>query len=446
MVLADLFSRKRESHESSEAEGEDVSPVSADLAGNEAIRAKQRLLLAGAAGIGLVASSFWIFGADEKKPDVEAESGERIDVSTKDLVNRNLSQQEWMAMSENQFQAQENQLKAVGGQQRRMDQLAAQVEALKAQNQAMQSDGQRVLTAYQAENEQLKRQISDRRITPPPTPGPSALYGANGPQSYQRPDGPAGTGTQRTAEALPRGNEVKMVSFTSSDTGTASKIVKGSTVYTDSPNYLPPNSFARARVIVGVDASAGVNSQTDPLPVVLRITGPARSVFANGKLLTTRIEGCLVNGAARGDLSAEKVYVKLQKMTCPQPGGRYAVSEVKGFIAFGGKTGVRGRVVSREGSLVTQAFMAGLVGGFGRGFSANANSVFQGTNISTNGKRDNLSTGDILEGGLGEGVAQTGDMVSKYLIERAEQYQPVIEMPTGIDVEIIFLEGVYVRN
>jgi conjugal transfer pilus assembly protein TraB len=218
-----------------------------------------------------------------------------------------------------------------------------------------------------------------------------------------------------------------MVSFAGGDESTASKVERGNTVYTDSPNYLPPNSFARARVIVGVDASAGVNSQTDPLPVVLRVTGPARSVFANGKLLTTKIEGCLVNGAARGDLSSEKVYVKLQKMTCPQPGGRYAVSEVKGFIAFAGKTGVRGRVVSREGSLVS-------------------NSIFQGTNISTDGKRPKLSTGDILEGGIGEGVAQTGDMVSKYLIERAEQYQPVIEMPTGIDVEIVFLEGVYVRN
>jgi conjugal transfer pilus assembly protein TraB len=38
-------------------------------------------------------------------------------------------------------------------------------------------------------------------------------------------------------------------------------------VVEDSPDYLPPN--APARVIVGVDASAGVASQTDPLPVVL---------------------------------------------------------------------------------------------------------------------------------------------------------------------------------
>src|SRR3546814_16201593 len=74
-------------------------------------------------------------------------------------------------------------------------------------------------------------------------------------------------------------------------TGNATRVAKGNTTYTDSINYLPPNSFARARVIVGVDASAGVNSQTDPLPVVLRVTGPARSVYQNGRLLTTRIEG-----------------------------------------------------------------------------------------------------------------------------------------------------------
>ncbi len=179
---------------------------------------------------------------------------------------------------------------------------------------------------------------------------------------------------------------------------------------------------------------------------MLRITGPARSVYENGRLLTTNIAGCLVNGAARADLSSEKVYVKLQRMTCPQPGGRYAVSDVKGFIAFGGKTGVRGRVVSREGALVGQAFLAGLAGGFGRGFSANTSSLMTGTNVSVNGQRPKLGAGEILEGGLGEGVATSADMVSKYLIERADQYQPVIEMPTGIDVEIVFLEGVFISG
>ena len=47
---------------------------------------------------------------------------------------------------------------------------------------------------------------------------------------------------------------------------------------------------------------------------------------------------------------------------------------------------------------------------------------------------------------LGQGVGDAADSVSKYLIERAEQYQPVVEMPTGIEVEIVFLDGVYVRS
>jgi conjugal transfer pilus assembly protein TraB len=441
MALTDIFKRDRKPLDGQEGEG--VSPVGDELSGNEAVRRKQRLLLVGVAGAGLLASSFWIFSGEESSGKGETDKPTEVEVSTKDMVNRNLSQQEWMALSENRFQAAENQLKVVNGQSERMEALSAQVEALKGQNMAMRSDGQRVVSAYQSENEQLRRQINERAAAPPPpAPGPSAMYGPRGPQVYQRPeDMPA----DKNGPPIGHPSEVKLVNFSTADTSTASKISKGNTVYTDSPNYLPPNSFASARVIVGVDASAGVNSQSDPLPVVLRITGPARSVLQNGKLLTTKVQGCLVNGAARGDLSSEKVYVKLQKMTCPQPGGRYAVSEVKGFLAFGGKTGVRGRVVSREGGLVTQAFIAGLFGGFGRGFSANANSVFQGTTI-TNGKRDKLSAGELLEGGFGEGAAQTGDMVSKYLIERAEQYQPVIEMPTGIDVEIVFLEGVYVRN
>jgi conjugal transfer pilus assembly protein TraB len=440
MALSDILRRKRLPLDGSDEAG--VSPVAGDLTANDDVRKRQRLLLAGVAGVGLVASSFWIFSGDGKKSGAAGDEPAKVEVSTKDMVNKNLNQQEWMALSENQMQSVENQLKSVNGQQQRLDQLSQQVELLKGENQAMRADGARVLSAYQQENDQLRQQVASSRAAPAPAPGPAAMYGPGGVQSYQRPDGAAAS---RAAPAT-SGAEVKMVSFQTADTGTATRIAKGTTTYSDSINYLPPNSFASAKVIVGVDASAGVNSQTDPLPVVLRVTGPARSVYQNGRLLTTKIEGCLINGAARGELSSEKVYVKLQKMTCPQPGGRYAVSEVKGFIAFAGKTGVRGRVVSREGSLVTQAFLAGLAGGFGRGFSANATSFLTQPNVTVNGQREKLGIGDIAQGGLGEGVAQSADMVSKYLIERAEQYQPVIEMPTGIDVEIVFLEGVYVRN
>ena len=443
MALRDLLSRSR-SKLDEPAEGRGPSPVDG-LTANEATRKRQRLLLAGAGGVGLVISSLWIFGGDGEKSEDANGNSSTVKVQTDDLMNRNLSQQEWMAMSENQFRGQENQLKGLNSQAARVDQLGQQLEALKAQNQAMQADGARVLGAYQAENERLRREVADRQAAPP-APGPSAMYGPNGTQAYEKPDDGAAAQGGRPG-AVGGLAEVKTVSFQTAEGGTASKVAKGNTVYADSPNYLPPNSFASAKVIVGVDASAGVSGQADPLPVVLRVTGPARSVYANGKLLTTKIEGCLVNGAARGDLSSEKVYVKLQKMTCPQPGGRYAVAEVKGFIAFGGKTGVRGRVVSREGSLAMQAFLAGLVSGGGNALNTAFNAPL--ATISSDGNGDinhTPSLGNVGLRALGGGAAESGKDVSKYLIERAEQYQPVIEMPTGIDVEIVFLEGVYVRN
>ena len=447
MGLFDRFSRKRPPLDGADSGQDDgVSPVgSSELSGNSETLSRQKLKLWGGVGAAAVAASFFIFSGESRKTTNDPDKAENVPVvSTKDMMNRNLSEQEWMALSENRFQSQENQLKSVDGTNAKVTQLAAQLDQMRAQNQAMSADGQRVLSAYQSENEQLRRQVNDKASAPvAPPPGPAAMYGPGGTALYQRPDAGPGPGASAPPVQM---SEVKMVTFGGADTGTASKVAKGSTVYTDSPNYLPPNSFATAKVIVGVDATTGVNSQTDPLPVVLRITGPARSVLQNGKLLTTKIQGCLINGAARGELSSEKVYIKLQKMTCPQPGGRYAVSEVKGFIAFGGKTGVRGRVVSREGSLVSQAFIAGLVGGIGKGFAANSNSFLQQPNVTVNGRRQPLGVGDIAQGGIGNGIGEAGDMVSKYLIERAEQYQPVIEMPTGVDVEIVFLEGVYVRN
>lgn len=212
-----------------------------------------------------------------------------------------------MARSENHNQSVDNQLRTVNGQSAQLASMQKELDQVRGANTSMASDGQRVLSAYQTENERLKSQVSAAQSAPPPLAGPASLYGRGSLPSYQamapaNPIVPA-------APALPR--EVKTVSFNSGALGNATRAERGTTVFSDSPDYLPANSFATARVIVGVDASAGVASQSDPLPVVLRITGPARSVADNGRVLTTKIQGCLVNGAARGDLSSEKVYVKL---------------------------------------------------------------------------------------------------------------------------------------
>jgi conjugal transfer pilus assembly protein TraB len=429
------------------------SDPAGDLASLNARTAKRQKMLFGTIGIVLVLGAGWFVLGGEDATSEKDTGAQTID--TAGLVNRDLADREFVTIYGNRLDAVTREQKALREAALPRKEVEDQLAALKAENAAMRSDGQAAIDAISAENAELKSQLAAQAAAPPaPTPPPPAYgpqagsYDARGrpPRGSER----TGTSSSGGGGALPGPGEVKLLNFASEKTGAAGIRAQRPEVpplvVEDSPEYLPPNSYAPARVIVGVDASAGVTSQTDPLPVVLRITGPARSVVQNGKVLTTRITGCVVNGAARGDLSSEKVYVKLARMTCDQPGGRVAVSEVKGFISFAGKSGVRGRVVSREGSLVSQALLAGIVGGFGRGFAANANSVFSGITSNADGTRSKLSGGDILGGGLGQGAADTADTVSKYLIERAEQYQPVVEMPTGIDVEIVFLDGVYVRT
>lgn len=427
-------------------QAEPASP--SEVAGLNARTARrQRVLLGGIAAVVLIGGSWFILGGDDDGASDDPQAAQTID--TAGLVNRDLSQREFVASYGNRLDAVTREQKALRESAVPRSEVEAQLAALKAENQAMRVDGQAAIDAISAENADLKSRLAAQAAAPAPATPPPA-YGPQAGSYDARGTTPPTTAAGGGEAMIPSPGEVKLLSFTSEKAGAtglrAARPEAPPVVVEDSPDYLPPNSYAPARVIVGVDASAGVASQTDPLPVVLRITGPARSVMQNGKVLTTRIQGCVVNGAARGDLSSEKVYVKLARMTCDQPGGRVAVSEVKGFISFAGKSGVRGRVVSREGSLVSQALLAGIIGGFGRGFSANANSLFSGVTTNPDGTRGQLSAGDIVTGGLGQGAADAADTVSKYLIERAEQYQPVVEMPTGIDVEIVFLDGVYVRN
>jgi len=427
-------------------------PPSLSLAALNARTAKRQQMLLGTVGALLLGGASWfIFGGDGETDSDKTAAAQEID--TTGLVNRNLSHKEFVASYGNRLDAIAREQKAMKEAALPREDVEAQMAALKAENQAMRVDGQAAIDAVSAENAALKGQLAAQAAVPPPPPVPAYGPQAGGYDARGRAGNVAGTGGQALsgpdAGAMLVPGEVKLLSFGSDKAAGGLKASRPDLpplLVEDSPDYLPPNSYAPATVIVGVDASAGVSSQSDPLPVVLRITGPARSVMQNGRVLTTRLTGCVVNGSARGDLSSEKVYVKLAKMTCDQPGGRVAVSEVKGFISFAGKSGVRGRVVSREGSLVSQALLAGIIGGFGRGFSANANSVFSGVTTNADGSRSKLSAGDILGGGLGHGAGDAADTVSKYLIERAEQYQPVVEMPTGISVDIVFLDGVYVRN
>ena len=205
-------------------------------------------------------------------------------------------------------------------------------------------------------------------------------------------------------------------------------------------HWLPAGSHADAVVLAGVDASAGVSSQGDPRPVLLRLTSRARSAAEDGEALEADVAGCTLTGAAYGDLSSEKVYVRLRTLTCAGPEPETVIeTEVAGFVAGSGKAGVRGPVVSREGALVEKAFLAGLVSGAGE---SAANLLQPGAGSpGGDGAAGGASLMDVGRAGLGAGAGSAGRRVADYLIRRAEQYQPVIQLQTGTRVTVVFMEG-----
>jgi conjugal transfer pilus assembly protein TraB len=279
-----------------------------------------------------------------------------------------------------------------------------------------------------------------RANAPGPRPdalGPDAAVGAAAPTEFAN-RAPPGAPTSSGPSGAARAAKTNAAYFTS-------KLETYATA-----DFVPPNAYAAAEVLVGVDSATSVNSAADPKPVLLRLTGDAVSVGADGRHQHTDLRGCLVNGAAYGELSSEKVYVKLQRITCPADDKSFSVATVEGYVSQKGKAGVRGVVVERAGGLTARAAVAGTLQGLGTTLSQNLSRSAGGVNaVAGPGGilgSEKLSPSELAQGALGGGVSNAASQLAEYYIKRAEQYQPVIEMPTGIEVEIVFLSGFQIRS
>jgi len=361
-------------------------------------------------------------------------------------------------------------------------QLRTETQTIAQQRDAQLLDAQRTIDALdRARNAEPRPAALGASLSPQPEPGSGAvaaplaerapLRGGSNPFAPLGPD--FGPSQPAAAAARPRrsmetvrvtlaGPPVKtggptpnmdLASGPGSGGGQAG-FFSGTLQTFESRSYVPPNAYAGARVLVGVDAATGTSYSADPKPVLFRITTPARHVGVSGKIQTTELAGCVVNGAAYGELPSEKVYIKLQRITCPSGAGKFSVATVEGYVTYKGKAGVRGNVISREGQFTRRAMVAGALNGLGQGLSTNLNNAVGGTNVVPGGGSggvgdllgaQKLTTEEIAQGAVGSGVSGAATMLADYYIKRAEQYQPVIEMPTGIDVEIVFLSGFQVK-
>jgi conjugal transfer pilus assembly protein TraB len=220
-----------------------------------------------------------------------------------------------------------------------------------------------------------------------------------------------------------------------------SKVKPNSNFYKKTKDYIPQGAYASGILISAVDAGVGTEAQANPRPVLIRLNGDAISSSLKGEKEKTDVRGCVITAGAEGDLSSERVYIKLSRMTCTRKKGEAFEVAIKGYVSGLGKAGIRGVVVSRDWDKLSKAFASGLISGFGGAYSQ---SLQPPAAIMTNGTvlTQQQSLGNAAKSGAGAGIKKAGDTLSDYYIKRAEQYQPVISIPAGTDIEVVFLEGV----
>jgi conjugal transfer pilus assembly protein TraB len=196
-----------------------------------------------------------------------------------------------------------------------------------------------------------------------------------------------------------------------------------------------PVSFTRGTLLGGLDAPTGGQAQSNPHPVLIRLS--------DNSVLPNRFRGeyrdCFVIAAGYGDISSERAYLRTENLSCVRADGAALEVRIQGSV-YGedGKVGMRGRLVTKQGQMLANALLAGVVSGIGQGLAISATSY----STSALGTVATASGTDAFVAGLGTGVGKSLDRLAQYYIKLAENTFPVIEVDAGREIDVVITKGV----
>lgn len=256
-------------------------------------------------------------------------------------------------------------------------------------------------------------------------------------------DNPYGKSNSNNAvlKRNPQNNAPRLVIKKVSDAEPAEKtnrsktdqIAKNRTTEKKADELLITGSFARARLLNGVEAPTGGQANGNPVPMLLEIKDPA---FLPNRYRSD-IKRCMVTANATGDLSSERVLVRLDRMSCITNSRGAIDVRVTGYVTGeDGKTGLKARVVTRSGQAIANALLVGTLSGLGEAVSLAA----QDSTTNFAGTVTN-SVNNPWRAGLGDGMKDAMDRVADYYLKLADKIFPVLEVDAGRDVDIVITQS-----
>jgi conjugal transfer pilus assembly protein TraB len=201
---------------------------------------------------------------------------------------------------------------------------------------------------------------------------------------------------------------------------------------------LPVGSILRGVLISGVDAPTGMQSKRDPIPVLMRIKHDA--ILPNR--FSADVKECFVVLAATGDLSTERAMLRAETLSCVRQDGQVTEAVLDAYaLGSDGKAGIRGRLVSRNGSLVAKAAAASFAEALSQIFRPVAIQGFQ----TSPGRRTEFQapeTASALEAAGYAGLGGAMRRLSDYYVDLADEIVPFIEVDAAREVEAVLLKSV----
>lgn len=211
------------------------------------------------------------------------------------------------------------------------------------------------------------------------------------------------------------------------------RIAQNRTKKTNAGDILITGTFAKAKLLNGVEAPTGGQANGNPMPVLLELTDNA--VLPNR--YKSRVKRCFVTANATGDLSSERVLVRLDRLSCLTDAGGAIDVKLTGYVTGeDGKTGLKARVVTRSGQAIANALLVGSLSGLGEAVSLAAQDSttnFAGTVTNT--------VDDPWRAGLGRGMRDALDRIADYYLRLADKIFPVLEVDAGRDVDIVLTQS-----
>jgi conjugal transfer pilus assembly protein TraB len=112
--------------------------------------------------------------------------------------------------------------------------------------------------------------------------------------------------------------------------------------------------------------------------------------------------------------------------------------KVKGYVSGeDGKNGMRGKLVSKEGSIIAKALLAGFASGIGTAYQQS----LMTQSVSPLGVTQTVNPDQAFQAGVAGGVSSAANMISKYYIQMAEKTFPIIEVDAGRAVDVVITQG-----